>query len=221
MTLLHALGPLLAVPCLAALLVSVYREQAGRRRVIKPLCSLTFVLAALLATPPGREHLWAYLGLGLSFVGDILLLGEDRRALGGGLAAFLLAHACYLAWVLPGVHWGELPLWTLLLALPLLAAGGWILRAAWPRLGALAAPAVLYFCALSFLTWAALATWLGQAPGDPAAALRGLGLGLFFASDIAVARHRLVVPGFVNKAWGLPTYYLSQHFLALSLASTL
>lgn len=239
----QALCAALCLPCLALLLWSLYRERVGWRRVSKPLASLTFLASALLAGAPFEAAAWAYAGLGLSFVGDLLLLGEDRRALAGGLAAFLGGHLCYLAWVLPGLPWAALAPWSALLALPLLGAGAWILRAAWPRLGGapadpadpgagegssapreaasawrgLRVPALIYFGALGFLTWAALAEWLGARPAAPASALRGLGLLAFFASDLAVARHRLVTPGFGNKAWGLPTYYLAQHLLALSL----
>lgn len=217
--LLQALGPLLGVPCLAALLYALYHERKGLRCVAKPLASATFLLTALSAAPPAAEHAWLYAALGLSFVGDVLLLGEDRRALACGLVAFLAAHVCYGVWILPGLAWAQLPLWSALLALPLLGAGAWILRAAWPQLGALKAPGVIYFCALSTLTWAALAGWLALTPSSPQAALRGVGLALFFVSDLAVARHRLVAPGFVNKTWGLPTYYAAQHLLALSLAA--
>jgi uncharacterized membrane protein YhhN len=212
-------GPLLGLPCLVILLHAVYRERNGVRYVSKPLCSCAFLLTALLATPPAAAHGWAYAGLVLSLLGDVLLLGEDRRALGAGIAAFLAAHLCYLVWVLPTLEWAALPLWTGLLILPFLAGGAYIVHAAWPRLGALKVPGIAYFVALSTLSWAALAAWLGQDPSSVPAALRGIGLTLFFASDLAVARHRVVSPGFVNRAWGLPTYYAAQHLIALSLAS--
>lgn len=215
-----AIGPVLGLPCLLVLLYGVYRERKGLRYISKPLCSTAFVLTALLATPPASVHGWAYAGLGLSFLGDVLLLGEDRRALGAGIAAFLAAHFCYLGWVLPTLEWGALPLWTGLLILPFLAGGAWIVHAAWPRLGALKAPGVIYFVALSTLSWAALAAWLGQDPTSVPAALRGVGLTLFFASDLAVARQRVISPGFANRAWGLPAYYAAQHLLALSLAGS-
>ena len=43
-----------------------------------------------------------------------------------------------------------------------------------------------------------------------------LGATAFFLSDIAVARNRFVAPGFTNRAWGLPLYYVGQVLLALS-----
>ena len=46
------------------------------------------------------------------------------------------------------------------------------------------------------------------------ALLPAIGGVLFYLSDLAVARHRFVAPGFVNRAWGLPTYYLAQLLIA-------
>jgi hypothetical protein len=39
-------------------------------------------------------------------------------------------------------------------------------------------------------------------------------------SDLSVARDRFVAPGFVNRAWGLPTYFAAQLLLAASVAAT-
>jgi hypothetical protein len=44
-----------------------------------------------------------------------------------------------------------------------------------------------------------------------------LGAGLFYVSDLAVARDRFIAPGFANAAWGLPLYYGGQLVLALTL----
>jgi len=38
----------------------------------------------------------------------------------------------------------------------------------------------------------------------------------FAASDISVARDRFVAPAFINRAWGLPLYYVAQISFALS-----
>ena len=42
---------------------------------------------------------------------------------------------------------------------------------------------------------------------------------LFYLSDLAVARHRFVHESFVNRAIGLPTYYLGQLLLALTIGA--
>ena len=44
-----------------------------------------------------------------------------------------------------------------------------------------------------------------------------VGAALFTVSDIAVVRDRFVSPGFVNRLWGLPTYYAAQLLIAWSI----
>jgi uncharacterized membrane protein YhhN len=47
----------------------------------------------------------------------------------------------------------------------------------------------------------------------------GLGHALYaVAFALSVARDRFVVPGFVNRAWGLPLYYAAQLVLAATVA---
>ena len=43
------------------------------------------------------------------------------------------------------------------------------------------------------------------------------GAAMFYLSDLAVARDRVVSSGFWNKAWGLPLYFGGQLFLAASI----
>jgi len=204
---------------LAWLLYTRYRDDPRGVALSKTLSSLLFLGAALLwpAADPGYGA-WILAGLVLSLAGDVFLLGESKRAVGAGIGAFLSAHVCYLGALAPRADLSGLrPALGALLALPLLAAGGVALRASWPKLGRLAAPAALYFLLLSALAWLALAHWASH-PRDPGAALIGLGLGLFFVSDLAVARHRFVAKSFSNKLWGLPAYYVAQHLLAASRA---
>jgi hypothetical protein len=40
---------------------------------------------------------------------------------------------------------------------------------------------------------------------------------LFYVSDLAVARHRFIQRSFINRALGLPIYYLGQLLLALTI----
>jgi len=42
----------------------------------------------------------------------------------------------------------------------------------------------------------------------------------FYASDLAVARHRFVTETFSNKLWGTPLYFGAQLLLAASVATT-
>jgi uncharacterized membrane protein YhhN len=42
----------------------------------------------------------------------------------------------------------------------------------------------------------------------------------FTASDVSVARDRLVKREFVNRAWGLPLYYAAQWLIAITPSMT-
>jgi len=57
-------------------------------------------------------------------------------------------------------------------------------------------------------------SWAGALPWTAAT-----GAILFYLSDLAVARHRFVHESFVNRVIGLPTYYLGQFLLALTIGA--
>ena len=75
-------------------------------------------------------------------------------------------------------------------------------------------PVHFYVVAISAMMAMAVATFSAHA--GLALLLGGL---LFVISDLAVARNRFVAPGFVNRAWGLPTYFAAQLLLAASVAA--
>ena len=56
-------------------------------------------------------------------------------------------------------------------------------------------------------------TGLGESGEE---SLLAAGAVLFLISDLAVARHRFVAPGPVNKVWGQPTYFAAQLLIAWS-----
>ena len=66
-----------------------------------------------------------------------------------------------------------------------------------------------------------LAALLGACAADPQAPgrlLLGAAGALWWVSDLAVARQRLMVDSIWNRVWGLPCYYAGQLLLAWSLA---
>lgn len=174
-----------------------WQNRRPARAVFKSLCSLGFLLFALSL---GLDSLFAqliFVGLLLSVVGDVLLLGSNRAFL-AGLAAFLLAHLAYLG---AFVQVGTPTLWGLLLVL---AVGYFWLRWLWPYLGSWKAPVLAYGVIISLMLWAGLGTerseiWLGAV--------------LFYLSDLFVARQRFVVQQPLNPLLGLPLYYAAQYLL--------
>jgi uncharacterized membrane protein YhhN len=72
-------------------------------------------------------------------------------------------------------------------------------------------PVQAYFLVIGVMT--ALACAVSGAGGPSVIAAGALA---FTASDISVARDRFVHAQFINRAWGLPMYYLATVLLALS-----
>lgn len=206
----------LAGLCLAAvagLLVAEWRGHAVARAVLKTSASLAFVGLALqmgaLASPYGR---WVLAGLVLGLVGDVLLLSDRASAFRAGLGAFLLSHLAFAAgFAATGAFSGT---GAALAALPMAVVGGVVLR--WLRPGLAGADRVAvpaYVVAIG----AMVVTAAGRAGATGADSVL-VGAVLFAASDLAVARERFVATGFVNKAWGLPTYFVAQLLIASTVA---
>jgi uncharacterized membrane protein YhhN len=204
----------LACLVLASLLaLAHWRQWRTALAPLKLAASAAFLVVAITA---GAMHSaygqWVLLALALGAVGDGLLLSRRSALFLAGLGAFLLAHAVYAAafaqrpqdmtWLVGGA-----------LAMAVLATA--VLAWLWPRLRSVYRVAVpAYVAAIGAMVATALGT--GAATGHWQIAAGALA---FAASDIAVARERFVAASPLNKAWGLPLYYLGQVLLALSVAA--
>ena len=148
----------------------------------------------------------------LSLVGDALLLSERTAAFLAGLGAFLLAHAAYsVAFAWAGVSLPALAG----AAVAAVALGAGVLRWLGPGLGpSYRGPVVAYVAVI--LIMVSLAVGHAAHSGRWGVAVGAL---VFAASDLAVARQKFVRAAFVNKAWGLPAYYVAQWMLAGSVAA--
>ena len=206
------LGIVVTVVGTIGLLVAEWRDLPTARWGFKPLASAGFLLAALRApewvTPTGAA--WLLLaGLALSALGDVLLVPRSKMAFIGGIGAFALAHVTYGAWFLGhgAATWLLAPV-----ALAFLVIGHRVWRWLDPHVsGAMRVPVRVYVALVSLMAACAIAYGAGV---SALALLPAIGGVLFYLSDLAVARHRFVAPGFVNRAWGLPTYYLAQLLIA-------
>jgi uncharacterized membrane protein YhhN len=202
----------LCLLCVAALLVAEFRAWPAARAVAKTLASLAFVGVALALDASASVHGGLIVAaLGLSVLGDVLLLSDRSAAFLAGLGAFLAAHLVFAAAFLAG---GVATPAAALAAVAAVPVGVAVLRWLGPTLGpSFRAPVVAYVAAI--LVMCALAV------GHAAAGGHGLvvaGALLFAASDLAVAREKFVRPSPLNKTWGLPAYYLAQLLLAWSVA---
>lgn len=195
---------------LVGLLVAESRASQAGKWATKPFASAGFLVAAVGAGAGSSLAGQVVLaGLGLSMIGDLALIGRSRPAFLGGLGAFLLGHVAFaVAFVLRGFD--VVPA---LAALGLVGLSGGVV---WRRLSpsvpsAMRAPVAGYVLVIS-----AMVVTAAGASGAAGGTLGLVGALMFYGSDLAVARDRFVAPGFVNRAWGLPLYYVAQLFLAAS-----
>ncbi len=181
--LLGACGLLAAASCEASA-----RDPRPRRfLLLKPLTTALLILGAALApSGPGKGLL--LLGLVLSGVGDVCLLGSGTTAFLAGLGSFLVAHLAFAGALLTGVPLGWPPAWTLLLA-PVAAL---LLRHLGPGLGSLRIPVLAYAAVLVGMTLAAARAAAVQC--TPSAHWGLTGALCFVASDAILASDRFRGP---------------------------
>jgi uncharacterized membrane protein YhhN len=181
--LLTAIGLSGAAACEASAQTPRPRRFLG----LKPLTTALLLLGAALApSGPGKGLL--LLGLGLSWVGDVCLLGAGSTAFLAGLGSFLLAHLAFAGALLTDVPLGWPPRWTVGFALVALA----LLRHLGPGLGSLRVPVLVY---AAVLVGMALAAARAAAVLGTASSWWGLAGALcFVASDAILASDRFRGP---------------------------
>jgi uncharacterized membrane protein YhhN len=207
----------------AGLLIAERLDRPAWRWLFKPLASAGFLLAAVRAPAFALPHgpgVLLLCGLALSALGDVLLLPASKRAFTAGMAAFAFAHVAYATWF---VGSGVSLTWLAIAAGAALAAGHLAWRWLDPHVrGGLRPPVRAYIALVSLMAAAACAhgahvlTAGVPSGGSPEVAMLAPAIGgvAFYLSDLAVARNRFVRPGFVNRAWGLPLYYVAQLLIA-------
>lgn len=199
---------------LAAALVLLLRAvQVGNQPqewVFKPLCTMLVIGLGWWKTASASSYRrWILRGLGASLAGDILLMLPQDLFL-PGLAAFLVAHLCYLLAFTTGTGFRAGPVTGGALVL----AAALVLGAMWPGLGGLKGPVVAYIAVIVLMAWQALERWREGA--HRGTALAALGALLFMTSDalLGIARFRDTFPG--SRVLVLATYYAAQYLIATS-----
>lgn len=189
--------------------------------VCKPLATAVVFWIAWRAPAPisSRYRQWVLGGIGLSLVGDVLLmLPQDLFV--EGLVAFLFAHLCFLVALSTDVRFGVRPL----ALLGSLAYGALTLWSLWPSVPEeLQLPVVIYTVVLATMGGQAMGrAWQHALRRDALANpawLAACGAVLFMASDTLLAwnRFRISLPWAV--LWVLAAYYGAMWLLARSVAS--
>ena len=201
---------LLALP---ALLLAEHRHNAIGKALTKPVASLGFILLAWTAGASESTYgLLILAGLVLSMAGDVLLLGRARATFLGGLIAFLVGHLLYVAaFLVRGIDWFA----AALAAIALAVVASVLTRLFLHKIErTMRVPVVCYAVVISVMLALAVGTVFEQM-----SLLILVGAVLFYLSDFSVARDRLLVKGFVNRAWGLPAYFIGQLLLAASVST--
>lgn len=169
-------------------------------------------IAAAWSMGATETHYGQFLLVGMVFcwMGDLLLVSTDNRKLFLlGLGSFLLGHVAYTgAFAVRGVSFPAVMGAGLAMSVFAVVIMRWLN----PFLGdQMRRPVWFYVIAISTMMAMAVGAHVTDANwAIPVGAL------LFVLSDIAVARDRFVAPGFINRAWGLPLYFLAQMILASS-----
>lgn len=198
------LAAAVTVVAVVLLMVAEHRGDQTGKWTFKPLASTGFVAFALAAGALDTGYGIAVLvALVLSWWGDLLLIPKDKRAFLVGVLAFLLGHFGFgAAFVVAGVAWGWAALAALVLAIPGVLLGRWIVPKA---AGKLKRAVVAYIVVITAMVALGVGTVMdGNEPLMLIAAF------VFYLSDLCVARERFVTEGFINRAIGLPLYYGAQ-----------
>ncbi len=209
------IAAIVCVVLTALLCVAEYTKTMPLKVVSKTGAAAAFIAYAVMqgawqASTPGQ---WVVIGLGLSMVGDICLLSQDKRPFLAGIGAFLLAHVAYVV-----------AFWSLGVSVPMALGGllavGVIAAFVWkwlgPHTGKLKPAVAAYILVISFMVAASVGAVGAQAHwarwGLLVAAVA------FFLSDLCVARERFVTTGIENKFIGLPLYFGAQLLFAYFIA---
>lgn len=211
-----AMAVVLLVPALGAI-AGALAGGAGLwlHWLCKPAATLWLIiwlgwLAGPSAHAMGRRYRgWVLGGLGLSLLGDVLLMLPQGLFV-PGLIAFALAHLCYIA----GFAGGTRPAMLALPAVLMAVVAGANLAALWPHLTAdMQLPVSVYVVLIGAMASLALARWRSRLPGGGQAAAGAL---LFLLSDSLLAWDRFAGPLPAAIAGVLLSYWAAQALIAFS-----
>ncbi len=207
---------------------SEFKKQLWIEYIFKPVASMGFILIAIAPFLEHQPYAWLnsqlhqylLIALILSFIGDMFLLGRSQWAFLVGLISFWLAHAFYFISLYLGVEYANSIdiLYEFLSLLFFCIVGVYILSFGIfyyisefvPK--TLRVPAFSYVCLIALMFSGCIA-FAFSLPSKPWITV--MAGGLFWISDLSVARERFMNGGFWNRVWGLSFYYIAQALFAL------
>jgi uncharacterized membrane protein YhhN len=194
--------------------LTVWTYYKGPRLLYLVFRPLTMAVIIGLVVEAGKSASLAYrvavaAGLVASLIGDLFMMPRRKRFT-AGLAAFLVAQACYTFAFLSGIRFRFAPA----PALAILAYGAVLFAILYPGLKRMRVPVLVYILAVSAMALAALERYLRA--GSPAALAACAGAVLFLLSDSVLAVDRFVRPFRAAQGMILSTYFAAQALIALS-----
>lgn len=203
----------LALAAVAAVVdwVAVARGSSRVEYVAKPMAMAALAVVAMTLDPAdATRRLWFVAAVAFSLAGDVFLMLPRDRFL-RGVAAFLVAHVCYLAGLLRGdASAAGLGVGVALMLVAAAVTVRPLVPALRTRHPELLVPVGIYVVAISAMVIAALLV------GPLAAAVGAL---LFATSDSILALDRFVRPIPHASVVVMVTYHLGQTGLVLSLVT--
>lgn len=206
-----------AAALVAGLLAAEHRRHLAGKLLTKTPASLLFIAAAALQSHPLPQYYgWVLAGLVFCLGGDVCLALPQRPAFVAGLVSFLMGHVMY---VVAFAQISPLQLWlspeTILVVIVSTGVFLWLR----PHLGRMTGPVAAYVLIISLMLIGALGVFRAGGLRAEGQWLVLIGAGLFYVSDLFVARQRFVTESFLNRAMGLPLYYAGQFMIAFSIGA--
>lgn len=214
--------PILALLAASWETIIVWRESKKFEILAKPAVMLFLFIWLYRYTALQGSTFWFGIGILLSLVGDLVLLGSSDRMFVLGLAAFLFAHIAYI------IGFQEQFLnpttWSFLLLFFLFYNGFRLLKRIARAMrtnqqSALTVPVVVYSLIITLMLFGAMSTIFDPAWKTSAAFFVSLGAFLFYISDLILAWNKFVSPVKNGSVWNIVTYYLGQSGLIAGVIS--
>ena len=195
-------------------LVAIYSNNESLRFITKPLLMPLLAIYLLLQTISATSSLkaWVFLALFFSWVGDILLLFEERGSIFFlfGLSAFLIAQVFYIVFF-HNIRMKEYIRGNALLLLLVIVYYSILISVLSPYLGTMRLPVRIYGVVLSFMVMLAMHTMLGK--NKKAALWIMMGAILFVTSDSILAFNKFFSSFNYAGLIIMFTYGLAQLFI--------
>ena len=195
-------------------LACIQLQLQSVRLVTKPLIVL-FLLGYFIDSVqlvPTSQKWWVVGALGLSWLGDVLLLFEERNALFFilGLSSFLLAHICYIVFF-NQIRKAERMKGHVMLFLFVLLYYAALMQLLSPELGDMKVPVWIYGAVICLMLWIAL--HLNKVSHNNSGRFIMVGALLFVLSDSALAINKFYQPFAGAGIVIMLTYGLAQWFI--------